>query len=132
MAYSESILTLTYDFMKYLIPVLSKYPRDQKFTLGERIQNLAHEILDDFITAYYSKRGEEKINQLNKANIKLEFEEHAFARRCSFSRLLKKCYCERFSAKQSLKIRGLLRQKAPRNDNCGVFQHPVRSQTPGA
>lgn len=46
MAYSESILTLTYDFMKYLIPVLSKYPRDQKFTLGDRIQNLAYEILN--------------------------------------------------------------------------------------
>jgi plastocyanin len=42
------------------------------------------------------------------------------------NRLLKKCHCERFSAKQSLKIKGLLRQKAPRNDNCGVFQHPAK------
>ena len=72
MAYSESILTLTYDFMKYLIPVLSKYPRDQKFTLGDRIQNLAHEILDDLITAYYSRAGDEKLERLQKANVKLE------------------------------------------------------------
>jgi hypothetical protein len=42
------------------------------------------------------------------------------------SRLLKKCHCERFSAKQSAKIKGLLRQKTPRNDNCGVFHHPAR------
>jgi multiple sugar transport system substrate-binding protein len=39
--------------------------------------------------------------------------------------MLKKCHCERFSAKQSLKIKGLLRQKAPRNDKCRVFQQPV-------
>ena len=30
MAHQETILTLTYDFLLYLIPVLSKYPRDQK------------------------------------------------------------------------------------------------------
>jgi hypothetical protein len=42
------------------------------------------------------------------------------------NRLLKKCHCERFSAKQSLKIKGLLRQKAPRNDKSGVFQHPAK------
>ena len=41
MANSETILTLTYDFLLYLIPQLSKYPRDQKFVLGDRIETLA-------------------------------------------------------------------------------------------
>jgi len=72
MANSDSILTLTYDFLLYLIPQLSKFPRDQKFLLGDRIQNLTHDILDDFIVAYYSRAGEEKIDRLKKANVKLE------------------------------------------------------------
>jgi hypothetical protein len=42
------------------------------------------------------------------------------------NRALKKCHYERFSAKQSLKIKGLLRQKTPRNDFYGVFQHPAK------
>lgn len=72
MAYAENILTLTYDFLVYLIPQLSKFPRDQKFNLGDRIQNLTHDILDDFITAYYSSFGKEKIERLRQANVKLE------------------------------------------------------------
>jgi len=72
MAYSDTILTLTYDFLVYLIPQLSKYPRDQKFNLGDRTQNLTHDILDDFIIAYYSKLSDEKIDRLREANVKLE------------------------------------------------------------
>ncbi len=49
MAHAENILTLTYDFLLYLIPQLSKFPRDQKFLLADRMQTLAHEILDDFV-----------------------------------------------------------------------------------
>jgi hypothetical protein len=72
MAHSDTIVTLMYDFLLYLITQLAKYPRDQKFTLGDRIQNLAHDILEDFITAYYTRAGEEKIDRLKKANVKLE------------------------------------------------------------
>ncbi len=69
MAHQETILTLTYDFLLYLIPVLSKYPRDQKFLLGDRMETLALDILDDFIVAYYSKQ---KLGRLQEANLKLE------------------------------------------------------------
>lgn len=69
MAHSENILTLTYDFLLYLIPELSKFPRDHKFILGDRIQRLALDILDDFIMAYYSKN---KVERLREANLKLE------------------------------------------------------------
>jgi hypothetical protein len=72
MAQKETVLTLTYDFLKYLVPVLSKYPRDQKFVLGDRIQNLAHDILDDFIIAYYSGDKNKKVERLQEANTKLE------------------------------------------------------------
>ncbi len=69
MAKLETILTLTYDFLLYLIPQLSKYPRDQKFVLGDRIETLALDILDDVIVAYYSKQ---KLERLQNANLKLE------------------------------------------------------------
>lgn len=72
MAQAENILTLTYDFLLYLIPQLSKFPRDQKFLLADRMQTLAHDILDDFITAYYSSANEKKVERLRLANLKLE------------------------------------------------------------
>jgi len=72
MAHAENILTLTYDFLLYLIPQLSKFPRDQKFLLADRMQTLAHDILDDFISAYYSSFSREKLERLRLANVKLE------------------------------------------------------------
>lgn len=72
MTHPENILTLTYDFLLYLIQQLSKFSRDQKFLLADRMQNLAHDVLDDFIVAYYSKLGPEKIERLRQANLKLE------------------------------------------------------------
>ncbi|MGH7455937.1 MAG: diversity-generating retroelement protein Avd [bacterium] len=68
----EDVLTLTYEFLKYLVPILSQYPRDQKFLLADRMQNLTHDILDDFIVAYYSKDKNEKIGRLKTVNTKLE------------------------------------------------------------
>jgi len=41
----EDVLTLSYEFLKYLVPLLSKFPRDQKFLLADRMQNLPHDIL---------------------------------------------------------------------------------------
>jgi hypothetical protein len=69
---SSSILTLMYDFLKYLIPELAKFPRDQKFNTGNRIQNLTHDILDDIVTAYYTGFSDKKIERLREANVKLE------------------------------------------------------------
>ena len=55
MAEKETIITKTYDLLKYSIPILSKFPRDQKFLLGDQFQKLLTEILDAVIEAYYSK-----------------------------------------------------------------------------
>jgi len=38
MAESDSILTKLQDLLVYLIPQLNKFPRDQKFVLGDRIE----------------------------------------------------------------------------------------------
>jgi len=39
MAESDNILTKLQDLLLYLIPQLNKFPRDQKFVLGDRIEN---------------------------------------------------------------------------------------------
>ena len=38
MAESDNILTKMQDLLVYLIPQLNKFPRDQKFVLGDRIE----------------------------------------------------------------------------------------------
>ncbi len=51
MAEKETIITKTYDLLKFAIPILAKFPRDQRFLLGNQIQTLITEILDAFIEA---------------------------------------------------------------------------------
>jgi len=63
------IITKTYDLLKYCIPILAKFPRDQKFLLGDQFQKLVTEVLDAFIEAYYSKN---KLHILIPANMNLE------------------------------------------------------------
>ena len=67
----ETVLTLAYDLLSYLVPILTKFPRAQKFVLADRIQNNLTEVLELLIEAYYS-RDEAKESALAKANIDLE------------------------------------------------------------
>lgn len=71
MSQSDDILRKTYDFILYLIPQLNKFPRSQKFLLADRIENLILEILENYISAYYSK-AENKKMLLLKNNLQLE------------------------------------------------------------
>lgn len=64
----DSII-LTYDFLKWTIPALKKFPRDQRFLLGDRIEGYLLEILENLITAQYSR---DKGEFLRKANLKVE------------------------------------------------------------
>jgi four helix bundle protein len=68
---NETIVLKSYEFMKELVGVLKKFPRDQRFLLGDRIQLLASEIMETFIEAYYRPSSEKK-PLLDKANILLE------------------------------------------------------------
>ena len=69
MSEQAPIITKTYDLIKYCIPLLAKFPRDQKFFLGDQWQKLLMEILDAFLEAYYSKK---KLHLLLPVNLKLE------------------------------------------------------------
>jgi len=58
-----------YDVLKWLIPQISKLLRSYKFTLGDRITNLALDVLMFLVEAKYTKS---KLSLLIQANNKLE------------------------------------------------------------
>ncbi len=67
----DNIIEEFYDFVKYLLPVVNKFPRAQKFVLGDRISNKVLDIHELYIEAYYTSRGAKK-EILIKINIMLE------------------------------------------------------------
>lgn len=64
-----SALTKIYALLLWLIPILEKFPRSQKFLLADRIENLLLDILELVISAVYSKN---KKDTLKEANLTLE------------------------------------------------------------
>lgn len=59
--------------MKWLMPVVSKFPKYKRYTLGQRIEDDLLNILELLLEANYSK---EKLGILKHANIKLEIFRH--------------------------------------------------------
>ncbi|MBS0551492.1 MAG: diversity-generating retroelement protein Avd [Proteobacteria bacterium] len=58
-----------YRLLLWLIPTLEKFPRSQKFLLGDRLQNEALDVLEHLINATYTRDREP---QLRAANLGLE------------------------------------------------------------
>jgi hypothetical protein len=58
-----------YDLVRWLIPKLNKFPRDQRFLLADRIQERLLEVLEILATAMYSS---DKRSDLMKVNAKLD------------------------------------------------------------
>ena len=64
-----TILTHVYDFLLWLIPATGRFPKNQRYLLGERLENLLLDVLNLLIAARYSK---EKAGLLESCNLKLE------------------------------------------------------------
>ncbi len=62
-------LEAMYQFILWLMPTVDKFPRARKFSLGERIEATALDVLDVLISATYT-RGRD--NLLAQANLGLE------------------------------------------------------------
>ena len=62
-----------YQFLLWLIPAVEKFPKSQKFLLGDRIQNLALAVQEDLIEATYSRNP---VPHLTAANLRLERRNH--------------------------------------------------------
>lgn len=58
-----------YQFLRWLIPTVEKFPKSQKFTLGDRIQSGALDVLERLIEATYSRQA---VPILMAANLGLE------------------------------------------------------------
>lgn len=58
-----------YRFLLWLVPTVEKFPRAQKFTLGDRIQCAALDVLDGLTEANYSR---ECLLALSQVNLRLE------------------------------------------------------------
>ena len=68
MADEISVIAKTYDFTLWLLPHLAKFSRDHRFTLGDRLEDGALEILELLVEARYTA---EKRSLLQRANARL-------------------------------------------------------------
>ncbi|MFH0796269.1 MAG: diversity-generating retroelement protein Avd [Candidatus Omnitrophota bacterium] len=64
-----TVITKTYDLILWWLPQIIKFPRAYRFSLGNRVEDLLFEILEDSIEAKYMK---DKIEILQRINLKLE------------------------------------------------------------
>lgn len=66
-----AICIFWYDFLNWLLDRTEKFPKRVRFTIVQRIDNLALDILDALVMASYSPK-ETKLEILQKANLQLE------------------------------------------------------------
>jgi hypothetical protein len=58
-----------FQFLLWLIPAVERFPRTQRFLLGDRIQTTALDVLEALIEATYSR---DRVAALAKANLGIE------------------------------------------------------------
>ena len=62
-----------YRFVLWLVPVLERFPRSQKFLLGDRMQALALDVLEALIDATYTRSRAVHLARANLGIEKLRF-----------------------------------------------------------
>jgi len=62
-----------HDILLWLIPLLDKFPRNRRFTLGERMESRLLTVLEDLVDAAYRR---DKSHSLRQANRNLEICRH--------------------------------------------------------
>lgn len=66
---TPTVVTKVYDLLLWMLPKLAKFPKNERYLLGQRIENTLLDILEILIEAGFTK---EKLNLLRRANLKLE------------------------------------------------------------
>lgn len=66
-------LEQTYQFVLWLIPAVEKFPRAQKFLLGDRIQSTALDVMEGLIEATYTRDRGRLLVRVNLGIEKLRF-----------------------------------------------------------
>ena len=62
-----------YRFVLWLVPTVERFPRSQKFLLGDRIQTTALDVLERLIEATYTKQRDRHLAGANLGLEKLRF-----------------------------------------------------------
>src|SRR3974390_2480705 len=65
-----AVITKTYDLILWSCNHTSKFPRNHRFVLGERIERNLYNLLETLITAKYTKNRQ---RLLEEANLSLEW-----------------------------------------------------------
>ena len=63
----------THELIRWLIPVLDRFPRTRRFTLGDRLENACLDVLQGLVSAAYRRR---KQTQLQYASDRLNIARH--------------------------------------------------------
>ena len=66
-------LEAMYQFTLWLVPTVEKFPRGQKFLLGDRIQGAATDLLERLVEATYTRQRRAPLTQANLCLEKLRF-----------------------------------------------------------
>jgi len=64
-----TIITKVYDFILWALPHISRFPRDRRFVLGERMETCLFDLLDFLLEAKYARA---KKACLREANVRLQ------------------------------------------------------------
>jgi len=67
------VLEKMYQFLLWLVPTVDKFPRAQKFLLGDRIQTEALDVMEALIEASYRRDRQQVLAQANMGLEKLRF-----------------------------------------------------------
>ncbi len=59
------IIRAFYDFVLWLTPKIAKFPRDQRFVLGERMERELYEVLEKLIRAKFTRSRRAILDQVN-------------------------------------------------------------------
>jgi hypothetical protein len=70
---NQSALERAYQFLARLIPTLGRFPRRQKFVLGDRIESTALDVLEVLVEATYTGNRGRIVEALNLKLDKLRF-----------------------------------------------------------
>lgn len=63
------VVSVMYDFLLYAVPQVAKFPRHQRYLLGERIENSSFLVLELLIAANFKKN---RMQELESANIEIQ------------------------------------------------------------
>ena len=66
-------LELHYRFILWLVPTLDRFPRAQRFLLGDRVQRTALDVLESLVEATYTRRRQAPLTRANLGIEKLRF-----------------------------------------------------------